>query len=345
MKILVVDDDAIAREMLSHALDAAGYEVETACDGHEALEVIRQGGFRLVISDWEMPRMSGLELCKAIRSEDFDGYVYVILLTVHGRSQDVVAGLRAGADDYVTKPFETAELEMRIRVGERILSLETRDVTIFAMAKLAESRDPETGAHLERVRSYSFVLAQYLRTLPKYQDQIDSKYVQLLYQTSPLHDIGKIAIPDCVLLKPDHLNEREQKIMRTHTTRGAQTLDAALRQYPHADFLLMARNIAASHHERFDGTGYPNGLCGEDIPLCGRIIALADVYDAITSKRVYKNAFSHDIAHGIIVSESGKHFDPDVVEAFIKNEQAFIDICQRYAHAAGTNTHQRPDAA
>ena len=173
------------------------------------MEVLRyRDGYRLIVSDWEMPNMNGLELCEAVRSEDFDGYVYFILLTTHGRPQDIIDGLSAGADDYVTKPFESAELKMRIRSGERILALETREVAIFAMAKLAESRDPETGAHLERVRSYSRVIAQHLSTLPKHQQTVDNNYVQLIYQTSPLHDIGKVAIPDCVLLKPDLVDNK-----------------------------------------------------------------------------------------------------------------------------------------
>ncbi len=334
MKVLVVDDDGITREMLRHALSEAGYDVETAGDGREALDVLRKGTARLVISDWEMPNMNGLELCQAIRAEDFNGYVYFVLLTSHGKSEHVVTGLSAGADDYITKPFEPAELKMRVRAGERILSMETREVAIFAMAKLAESRDPETGAHLERVRSYSRVLAQHLSTLKHFQDKVNSEYVRLIYQTSPLHDIGKVAIPDCVLLKPGSLTSGEYEIMQSHALAGAETLEAALQQYPNAAFLRMARDIACSHHERFDGSGYPRGLSGHDIPLCGRIVALADVYDALISKRVYKEAFTHDVARSILTEESGKHFDPDIVDAFVQNEHQFIDTLQRYAEAA-----------
>lgn len=330
MKVLVVDDDAITREMLGYALTEVGYEVDAAADGREALRIIREQSHRLVISDWDMPHMNGVELCRAIRSEDLNGYVYFILLTKHGAPQQIVEGLSAGADDYITKPFENAELQMRLRAGERILNLETRDVAIFALAKLAESRDPETGAHLERVRSYSRVVAEHLSTLEKFQDEIDARFLQLIYQTSPLHDIGKVAIPDCVLLKADRLTEREYEIMQTHAAAGAETLDAALRQYPHAQFLIMARDIALTHHERWDGTGYPEGLAGEQIPLCGRIVALADVYDALTSKRVYKDAFGHDVARAIILGECGNHFDPDVVAAFTANEDRFVEIREHY---------------
>ncbi len=216
------------------------------------------------------------------------------------------------------------------RAGERLLALETRDVAIFALAKLAESRDPETGAHLERVRRYSRALAEELGSQAKFRQEIDDKYVTLIYLTSPLHDIGKVGIPDCVLLKPTKLTDEEFAVMKTHADLGARTLDAALKEYPGAKFLEIARDIAATHHERFDGTGYPAKLKGDDIPLCGRIVALADVYDAMTTKRVYKEAFSHQVARDIIVKESGSHFDPNIVEAFVRREAQFIDIARQY---------------
>jgi cyclic di-GMP phosphodiesterase len=329
-RILIVDDDPIALKMLGKALTTAGHEVEAARDGLEALEMVRRRSCRLIISDWNMPNMDGLELCRRIRSHDFFGYIYVILLTSHDSPQRVVEGMSAGADDFITKPFHPAELLVRVRAGQRVLSLETRDVAIFALAKLAESRDPETGAHLERVRRYSQILGQQLSMRPKFFNEIDDQYIQLIYLTSPLHDIGKVGIPDSVLLKPARLTEAEFEVMKTHATLGARTLDAALQEYPGATFLQMARDIAATHHERFDGSGYPNGLIGTEIPLCGRIVALADVYDALTSKRVYKDAFGHDNARNIIVKESGSHFDPDVVSAFIEAEDQFIAIHREF---------------
>ena len=238
---------------------------------------------RLVISDWDMPEMNGIELCRRLRADESAGYIYIILLTSHDGTQKIVEGMSAGADDFISKPFDPPELLVRVRAGERVLSLETRDVAIFALAKLAESRDPETGAHLERVRSYSQVLARQLSTHPKFARIIDEKYIHLIYLTSPLHDIGKVGIPDSVLLKPGRLSDHEFEIMKQHAALGADTLDAALQQFPEAKFLKMARDIAASHHERFDGSGYPAGLKANDIPLCGRIVALADVYDALTS--------------------------------------------------------------
>ena len=259
MQILIVDDNRIALAVSWNALEKSGHEVVSATDGQQALAILRGGQCGLVISDWEMPQMNGIELCRAIRSEDLLGYVYVMLLTSHNLPGGEGGGsvTAPGADDFISKPFDPAELLARVQTAERILSLETRDVAIFALARLAESRDPETGAHLERVRSYSRVLAQHLSGVEKFRTQINGEFIRLIYLTSPLHDIGKVGIPDCVLLKPGRLNDEEFEIMKTHAALGAQTLDAALRRFPNVKFLQMGRDIAASHHERFDGTGYP----------------------------------------------------------------------------------------
>jgi len=321
MRILTVDDDDNALQMLNLLLTEAGYEVVSARNGREAMAILRTGDCQLVVTDWEMPVMNGLELCRAIRAADFPGYIYTILLTCHETPEKAVEGLSAGADDFVTKPFNPAELAVRVRAGERILSIQTREVAIFALAKLAESRDPETGAHLDRIRTYCRALATWLsdQHMPGYE--IDASFISTIYQTSPLHDIGKVGIPDSVLLKPGRLSDREFEIMKSHTLIGAETLDAALKQFPDAKFLIMARDIARGHHERFDGTGYPDRTVGPNIPLAARIAALADVYDALTSKRVYKNAFSHEVAKSIILGESGSHFDPKVIAAFSAIEE------------------------
>lgn len=333
MKILIADDNEIAIEVLRRTLEKAGYEIALATNGKAALDILRTENIRLVVTDWDMPEMDGLALCRAIRSGELAGYIYTILLTSHDTSEEKVAGLAAGADDFIAKPFNPAELLARIHTAERVLSLETRDVAIFAMAKLAESRDPETGAHLERVRSYSRILAQHLAGLENLRGIVNAEYIRLIYQTSPLHDIGKVGIPDSVLLKPGRLSDREFAIMKTHAEIGAQTLGAALAQFPGISFLEMARDIAATHHERFDGTGYPAGIKGENIPLAGRIVAVADVYDALTSKRVYKNEFSHDVAKAIIIKESGTQFDPMIIDAFVATENQFIAIRDRYCES------------
>lgn len=327
MRILIADDDDIALALLEDALKETGHEVISASNGQDALDGVRAHDCRLVIADWDMPRMTGVELCKAIRAADWtDGYVYTILLTGHSSRQSKLEGLSAGADDFITKPFDAEELAVRVRAGERIVGLETRDMAIFAMAKLAESRDPETGMHLERVQSYARILAIDLAAQPAYASLVDPEFIRLVYTTAPLHDIGKVGIPDSVLLKPGRLTDREFEIMKMHTLIGAQTLEAALARYPGAKFLQMARDIAQHHHEWWDGSGYPGKLAGDAIPLSARIVGMADVYDALTSKRVYKQAMSHDVAAPIILQECGTHFDPLLVEAFQRCEETFIHI-------------------
>jgi putative two-component system response regulator len=329
MRVLIVDDNETELAVLDHILQAAGYEVERAANGREALTAV-QAGCRLVVSDQCMPVMDGTDFCREVRSQSLPGYVYVIMLTARASLDGCIASLSAGADDYLCKPFDHRELLARLRTGERVLALESREVTIFALAKLAESRDPETGAHLERVRSYSRVLAERLATSPECSDEINPDFLRLIYLTSPLHDIGKVGIPDAVLLKPGRLNDREFEVMKRHTIIGADTLDAALRVHPNAAYLRMARDIAAAHHERYDGSGYPYGLSGREIPLSARIVALADVYDALTTKRVYKDAFEHMRARAIIEGDAGKHFDPVVVEAFVDRESEFLRILSAF---------------
>lgn len=344
MRALIVDDDAVARHLLQNILEESGYEVELATCGREALDILRKGGIRLLVTDWEMPEMNGVELCNAIRQEDFSGYIYIIMITGKDQPDQKIAGLSAGADNFITKPVSPAELLVCLKTAQRILSLETRDVALFALAKLAESRDPESGSHLERVQAYARVLAQDLSTTDRYRNIIDADYITLIYQTSPLHDIGKVGIPDQVLLKPSRFTPQEFEIMKTHTKLGAQTLEASLHRFPGARFLEMARDIAATHHEKYDGTGYPLGLMGDQIPLCGRLVALADVYDALTSKRIYKEAIPHEQAKAIILAESGAHFDPDVIAAFKRCDAQFRAIRERLTDSQA-DTHPAAPAS
>jgi putative two-component system response regulator len=326
MQAIIADDDELSLEIMSNLLQQMGYAVTQARNGREVMQLLASTSAHLVITDWQMPELTGLDVCRQIRARDFNGYVYIIMVTAQDTPESKIEGLHAGADAFLTKPLNSAELLVCLRTAERILSLETRDLAIFALAKLAESRDPETGAHIERVQSYSRLLAQELSLLGKYHGVIDPEFIRLIYQTSPLHDIGKVGIPDPVLLKPGKLDRAEFEIMKTHAELGAQTLDAALQRFPNAKFLQMARDIAMSHHEKFDGTGYPNRLVGNEIPLCGRIVALADVYDALTSRRIYKAAISHHHARDIILEDRGRHFDPDIVAAFVQCEKEFIAI-------------------
>ncbi len=325
-QVLVVDDDPCCRELMCLVLTEMGISVQQTESGHEAYEMICQGDVRIVISDWQMPGMNGIELCQKVRNRLLGDYVYFILLTSLSGREFLVKGLKAGADDFLTKPIDPDELHVRLRVAERVVQLGNRELIVFSLAKLAESRDPETGVHLERMREYSRLLTRRLARIPKYSTQIDADFIRAIYLTSPLHDIGKVGIPDNILLKPGKLTTEEFEIMKQHAIIGCKTLDAAYAACPSAEYLRLARDIACSHHEKYDGSGYPHGLIGEEIPLCARIVALADVYDALTTRRVYKEAYSHSVARGIIVDSSGTHFDPDVVAAFIDLEEDFQQV-------------------
>jgi putative two-component system response regulator len=202
------------------------------------------------------------------------------------------------------------------------------------LAKLAEHRDPETGAHLERVQEYCRLLAEYLATKPTYRHQIDRRFIDALVRSSPLHDIGKVGIPDRILLKPDRLTPDEYEIMKTHARIGGDILQSLIDQHQGQTFLEMGRDIAYYHHEKFDGSGYPFGMSGRDIPLPARILAVADVYDALTSKRVYKSAMDHNSAKTLVDEGIGRHFDPEIIEAFHAQESAFCETCVRLADDA-----------
>ena len=332
MQVLVADDDQITADVIAHALRKYGYAVTVVHDGQRAYELLCTGRYRILISDWQMPGMTGLELCEAVRDRQMGGYIYVVLLTSFGGIDNLVCGLEAGADDFLTKPFDPTELLVRIRVGERVLGLESRELMIFALAKLAESRDQETGAHLERMREYARILAEELSQAEKFQHIIDGEYANLIYLTSPLHDIGKVAIPDSILLKPGRLTPAEFEVMKSHTILGAKTLEEVAQHHPKAGFLQMAKDIAISHHEKYDGSGYPYGISGDEIPLCGRITAVADVYDALTCKRVYKEAYNHETAKKILLNGSGTSFDSRIIQAFLRREEDFIQIRERLAN-------------
>lgn len=340
MRILIVDDDEIVLDMLSATLEMDGHQVLRAGNGTEALDVLSREDVRMVISDWMMPGVNGIELVKRIRAHDTDRYIYTILLTSRTDKTDAAEGLDAGADDFISKPFDPVEMRLRIKAGERLLSLESHQVTIFALAKLTDVRDNETGMHLERLREYSRLLALHIMNIPQMRGKLSPDYADMIYLTSPLHDIGKVGIPDCVLLKPERLDDTEFTVMKTHTTLGGETFSAALEQFHEAGYLRMAYEIALNHHERYDGHGYPNGKKGNEIPLCARIVSVADVYDALISKRVYKQAFSHEIARSIIIEGIGTQFDPMVVDAFIARETEIRGIATRLADEARASAYQ-----
>ncbi|MEZ8823174.1 HD domain-containing phosphohydrolase [Vibrio amylolyticus] len=206
----------------------------------------------------------------------------------------------------------------------------TRDVAILSLSALAESRDNETGAHILRTQEYIRVLANELSKSERYQQLLTPSYIELLYKSAPLHDVGKVGVPDSVLLKPGKLTDEEFEVMKQHPEIGAKALSMAEKQLGTSSFLEIAKEISLSHHEKWDGSGYPNELSGDDIPLSGRLMALADVYDALISKRVYKEAFSHEKARSIILDGKGSHFDPLLVDTFLAVEDQFVEIASHY---------------
>ena len=330
MKLLIVDDEVASRKKLEILIKGLGYEPLTATNGKEGWELWKNERPKIVITDWIMPEMDGLELCRKIRQAEGSQYTYLIIVTSKANTQDLIEGMNAGADDFISKPYVREELAVRIRSGNRIIEFQSRDVAIFAISKLAESRDPETGNHLERIRYYSKALAEALAKMENAPSEINPWFIENLFLTSPLHDIGKIGIPDHILLKPGRLDDQEYEIMKQHTIIGYNTLNAAAKRDVKAEYLKMSAAIALSHHENYDGSGYPQGLKGDAIPLAARIVALADVYDALVSKRVYKDAYPHKIARNIIVEGKGKQFDPMVVEAFLTCEDQFIKILEHW---------------
>lgn len=351
--LLVVDDNAMNRDMLSRRLNRNGYNVYLADDGQQAIEMLKQTPYDLVLLDIMMPEVNGYQVLEYIKSDKLLRHIPVIMISALDELESVVKCIELGADDYVTKPFNPILLRARIsaslekkalhdqeeryrnrieehnqkledQVRQKVQELTTAQfAAIFAMSKLAESRDPETGEHLERMREYCKIVSQKLSAKPKFQAIIDNTFIDNIYAASPLHDIGKVGVPDNILLKPGKLTPDEWELMKTHTMIGAQTLMEVDKQHPGNDLIRTGMAIAGGHHERWDGKGYPYGLVGEEIPLVARILALGDVYDALTSKRCYKEAFSHEKSRDIIVSESGTHFDPEIAEAFIDAEEEF----------------------
>jgi putative two-component system response regulator len=341
------------------------FEVSSAFQGQEALERVKQSlgasrPFALAFIDMRMPPgWDGVETVRRLWSIDPD--LQAVICTAHSDySFDQILD-RLGYTDrllILKKPFDNVEVmqlaialarkwELAAEARRRVDKLEqaveargkeivdTRDIAVFALAQLAESRDPETGQHLERIRGYCRILAEELRCHGPYTHLIDEQWIEDIYRSSPLHDIGKVGIPDAILLKPGRLTDREFAILKKHTLIGAGALARAASQGGSGGFLRMAVEIARSHHERWDGSGYPEGLKGQAIPLAARIVALADVYDALTSVRVYKSAYEPEVARLMIEGESGKHFDPAIVEAFRNRFQDFLEMQARLqGHAA-----------
>jgi putative two-component system response regulator len=328
-KVLVTDDDRVQRLVLRKTLEAEGYEVHEAVNGAKALKILSDHpDIRILLTDIVMPEMDGYDLIRSVRNNALR-YMYIIVLTAKDDKASLVQALSLGADDFLTKPVFPDELKLRIRGGARLLKLEGHEELIFSMVQLSEFRSSETGYHLERVRAYSKLLAHHLR---KHHPELKLTrgVADEIAKVSPLHDIGKVAIPDYILHKLDKLTSEEWVIMKTHSDIGGKMLRNIYEKTGHS-YLWIAYEIAMYHHEKWDGTGYPEGLTGENIPISARIIALADAYDALTTKRCYKNAFSHETAKSIIIEGKGHHFDPMIADAFLALEEAFSEVRNEFA--------------
>jgi len=309
-------------------LEKEGYEVLEAENGLEAIEKLSEDiDIRLLLTDLEMPEMNGYELIQAVRKMELR-YTYIIVLTSVDDRKSLLKALALGADEYLTKPVFPDELKLRINSGIRLIKLESQEDLVFAMAKLSEYRSEETGFHLERTQHYTKILAR----------DLSSHYPELKFSHSAadeisrvcsLHDLGKVAIPDKILHKPGRLTNEEFDLMKSHTSIGGKLIKE-IYEKTRTTPLWFAYEIAMFHHERWNGKGYPEGLSGETIPLAARIMALADVYDAITSKRCYKDASNHEEVKNIILKEKGEHFDPKVVDSFLRQEAAWIEIANKF---------------
>lgn len=358
--ILVVDDNDMNRDMLMRRLTKENYKVILAVDGKCALEELQSKDIDLVLLDIMMPVMDGYEVLERIKENENTMHIPVIMITAVDDLESTIKCIELGAEDYLPKPFNPILLRARIgaslekkrlsdiehkyreHVEERNIVLservkvqvkeiaQTQLGAIFAMSKLAESRDPETGEHLDRMREYCRVLASCMQSMPRYSKLIDTDFIDNIYAASPLHDIGKVGVPDAVLTKPGSLDESEWVIMKTHPIVGAETLREVDRNHPGNAFVKTGIEIAEAHHEKWNGTGYPFGLAGEKIPLVARILALGDVYDALTSRRCYKEAFSPEKSRNIIIKDRDIHFDPDVVDAFLASEDEFSRIRKEF---------------
>jgi len=368
--ILIVDDTPQNLTVLGELLKPL-YHIRAANNGERALRAAA-GDPRpdLILLDIMMPGMDGHEVLRRLREAEATRHIPVIFITAMSGSDDEVTGFDLGAVDYITKPFNPAivlarvrtQLELKIardrlagqnqwlehevarRMSENLL---IQELTVRALACLADARDNDTGLHIVRTQTYVNLLARQLLTHPRFQAALAGPGLNRIVKAAPLHDIGKVGIPDAILLKTGRLTADEFEIMKTHAAIGASAIDKAIAQVmsgvddalPHQasgafDFLHVAREIAQHHHEKWDGSGYPKGLAGEAIPVSARLMAVADVFDALISRRVYKPPMNLEQATGIMREGRGRHFDPDVIDAFIACREAFAEVSMRFADPA-----------
>lgn len=352
--ILVVDDTPDNITLLCSLLGDL-YRNKVATNGEKALKIARTAPHPdLILLDIMMPEMDGYEVCRQLKADPATEHIPVIFLTAKTQEGDETKGFELGAVDYITKPIVPPILMARVHthlalqdarkfleqqneVLEEQVEARTRqlaalqDAIIIAMASLAETRDNDTGHHIRRTQHYVRELALCLQSQAQYKGELTDEVIETLYKTAPLHDIGKVGVPDRILLKPGRLTPEEFEEMKRHTIYGRDTIIAAEKTMEAPEsFLLTARDIAYSHHEKWDGSGYPEGLAGNAIPLPARLMAIADVYDALISKRIYKDAMVHEEAVKIIESGAGVHFDPAVVNAFCLVKGKFAAIAEQF---------------
>jgi putative two-component system response regulator len=345
--ILVVDDQPQNIELLEAHLVPQGYEIVMATSGKEALAKLSSNKIDLALLDVMMPGMDGFELIRRIRQDNENRHLPIILVTALRETEDRVKGIEAGCDDFLSKPVDRMELLARIKSLlkvkayndlmcnyrkelEAAVTKRTAELnhaierikaasldTIYRLSVASEYKDEDTGAHIRRMSLYSAAVARRMG--------LDENNIETILYAAPMHDLGKIGIPDRILLKPGKLDPAEWEVMKQHTVIGASILTGS-----DAEFIVLGETIAKCHHEKWDGSGYPNGLTGAAIPIAARIAAIADVFDALTSKRPYKEAFSVDKSLAIIREGGGSHFDPDVVDAFFAVQDEILAIKKKY---------------
>jgi putative two-component system response regulator len=353
--VLVVDDAPENLMLLTHALTDQ-YRVRAARDGAGALKIARsEPRPDRILLDIVMPGFDGFEICRQLKADPATAAIPVIFLTSRSESEDEAQGFALGAVDYISKPISAPVVRARVKTHlqlkasaeflrdqNRFLEREVlrrthemraiQDVAVLAVASLAETRDNETGNHIRRTQYYVRTLAGHLQSHPRFKTELNDVSIELLFKSAPLHDIGKVGIPDRILLKPGRLAPDEFEIMKTHTRLGFDSIVQAEQRLGSAvEFLRYAKEIALSHQEKWDGSGYPEARRADDIPLSARLMAVADVYDALISRRVYKPPFSQEKSLGIMREGRASHFDPDILDVFLANAAEFRAIAERFA--------------
>ena len=353
--VLVVDDTPDNLSLMSGLLKDL-YRVKVANNGEKAIKIVQSGSPPdLILLDIMMPGLSGYEVCAVLKDNPATRDIPIIFLTAMTGTDDEKKGLALGAVDFITKPVNPPIVMARVATQLQVKAaadflkdqnvyLETevakrtkelaaiQDVTILAMASLAETRDNDTGNHIRRTQYYLELLANFLKNHDRFRFFLTDHTINMLFKSAPLHDIGKVGIPDRILLKPGRFEPHEFEIMKTHCKLGRDAIQHAEDQLGlEVEFLKFAKEIAYGHQEKWDGSGYPEGLAGDTIPISARLMAVADVYDALISRRVYKEGMPHAKAVGIIAEGRGTHFDPDIEDAFMALQEQFQEVAKRYA--------------